>query len=77
MILLADSEGPDQAAHPRRLIRAFAVCLCPKRYLRTARPTRSPINAKAMHITDTRKSNVKSNLFDARLTNIASAEHLA
>ena len=28
VILLADSESPDQTAHPRSLIRAFAVRLC-------------------------------------------------
>ena len=30
MILLADSEGPDQTARMRRLIWAFAVRKCPK-----------------------------------------------
>ena len=30
MILLADSEGPDQTARMRRLIWAFAVSICPK-----------------------------------------------
>ena len=30
MILLADSEGPDQTAQMRSLIWAFAVRICPK-----------------------------------------------
>ena len=30
MILLADSESPDQPAHLRRLIWTFAVRVCPK-----------------------------------------------
>ena len=30
MILLADSAGPDQTAHLRSLIWAFAVCPCPE-----------------------------------------------
>ena len=30
MILLADSEGPDQTARMRRLIRASALHICPK-----------------------------------------------
>ena len=30
MILLVDSEDPDQTAHPRSLIRAFIVRICPK-----------------------------------------------
>ena len=33
MILLTDSEGPDQTARMRRLIWAFAVCIYPKAYL--------------------------------------------
>ena len=36
--LLADSEGPDQPAWMRRLIRAFAVCICPGTCFRMARP---------------------------------------
>ena len=32
MILLGDSEGPDQPARMRRLIWAFAVRICPKRF---------------------------------------------
>ena len=31
MILLVDSEGPDQTAQMRRLIWAFTVCICPKK----------------------------------------------
>ena len=38
MILLADSEGPDQAARMRSLIWAFAVRICPKTSFRMARP---------------------------------------
>ena len=38
MILLADSEGPDQTARMRRLIRAFAARICPKNSFRMARP---------------------------------------
>ena len=38
MILLADSEGPDQTARMRRLIWAFPVRLCPKARFRMARP---------------------------------------
>ena len=38
MILLADSEGPDQTARMRRLIWAFAVCICPKTGFHMARP---------------------------------------
>ena len=30
MILAADSEGPDQTAHTRSLIRAFALRACPE-----------------------------------------------
>ena len=37
MILLADSEGPDQTARMRRLIWAFAVRLRPKTLFRMAR----------------------------------------
>ena len=37
MILLADSEGPDQTARMRRLIWAFAVRICPKTRFRVAR----------------------------------------
>ena len=36
MILLADSEGPDQTARMRSLIWAFAVCICPKARFRIA-----------------------------------------
>ena len=36
MILLADSEGPDETAHMRSLIWAFAVRLCLKTYIRMA-----------------------------------------
>ena len=38
MILLADSEGPDQTARMRRLIWAFIVHICPKRHILIARP---------------------------------------
>ena len=38
MILLAGSEGPDQSARKRRLIRAFAVRICSKTRFRMARP---------------------------------------
>ena len=38
MILFADSEGPDQTARMRSLIRAFAVRICPKTCFRMARP---------------------------------------
>ena len=38
MILLADSEGPDQTARMRRLIWAFAVRICLKTCLRMTRP---------------------------------------
>ena len=37
MILLADSESPDQTARMRSLIRAFAVRLCPRARFRMAR----------------------------------------
>ena len=37
MILLADSEGPDQTARMRRLIWAFAVRILPKVCFRMAR----------------------------------------
>ena len=37
MILQADSEGPDQTARMRSLIRAFTVRICPKTRFRTAR----------------------------------------
>ena len=30
MILLAESEGPDQTARQRSLIWAFALCTCPE-----------------------------------------------
>ena len=33
MIMLADNEGPDQTARMRRLILAFAVRICPKKYV--------------------------------------------
>ena len=36
MILLADSEGPDQTARMRSLIWAFAVRMCPNTYFRMA-----------------------------------------
>ena len=38
-ILFVDSECPDQTARMRRLIRAFAVRICPKTRFRMARPT--------------------------------------
>ena len=38
MILLADSEGPDQTAQMRKLIWAFSVRLYPKTRLSMARP---------------------------------------
>ena len=38
MIVLADSEGPDQTARMRRLIWAFAVRICPKTRFRMALP---------------------------------------
>ena len=38
MIMLADSKGPDQIAHPRSLIWAFAIRICPKTRFRLARP---------------------------------------
>ena len=38
MILVAESEGPDQTVRLRRLIWAFAVCICPKTSFRMARP---------------------------------------
>ena len=38
MVLLADSEGPDQPARMRRLIRAIIVRICPKTRFRMARP---------------------------------------
>ena len=38
MILFTDSKGPDQPAHPRSLIRAFAVRICPKTRFRMTRP---------------------------------------
>ena len=37
-MLLAYNEGPDQTARMRRLIWAFAVCICPKTRFRMARP---------------------------------------
>ena len=36
MILFADSEDPDQTVQMRRLIWAFAVCICPKTGFRMA-----------------------------------------
>ena len=36
LILLADSEGPDQTAHPRSLIRAFTIRICPKTFSNSA-----------------------------------------
>ena len=36
MILLVNSEGPEQTAWMRRLIWAFAVCICPKTFLHGA-----------------------------------------
>ena len=42
MILLADSEGPDQTALMRSLILVFAARVCPKRRFRMARPKWSP-----------------------------------
>ena len=38
MILLADSEGPDQTAQKRRLIWAFAVHICSKKPFCMAQP---------------------------------------
>ena len=38
MILLVDSEGPDQTARMRSLIRAFAVRIWPKTRFRRAQP---------------------------------------
>ena len=38
MILLANSEGPEQTAWMRRLIWAFAVCICPKTRFCMVRP---------------------------------------
>ena len=38
MILLADSEGPDQTARMRSPIWAFTVRICPKTVYRMARP---------------------------------------
>ena len=38
MILLADSEDPDQTARTRRLIRAFAARICLKTRFRMTRP---------------------------------------
>ena len=38
MILLADSEGPDQTARMRSPIWAFAVRICPNTYFRNPRP---------------------------------------
>ena len=38
MILLADSESPDQTARMRRLIWTFAVRICPKTRFGMARP---------------------------------------
>ena len=38
MILLIDSEGPDQTARMRRLILVFVVCICPKTRFRLTRP---------------------------------------
>ena len=38
MILLADSEGPDQTARMRRLLWAFAVRICPRTQFRKPRP---------------------------------------
>ena len=38
MILFADSEGPNQTARMRRLIWAFAVCICHKTRFRMERP---------------------------------------
>ena len=39
MIVLAESECPDQIARMRRLIKAFAVRVCLKTHFRIARPT--------------------------------------
>ena len=38
MIMFTDSEGPDQTARMRRLIRAFAFRICPKTHFRMVRP---------------------------------------
>ena len=38
MILLVDSEGPDQTVQMRRLIWAFAVRICPKTHFHMALP---------------------------------------
>ena len=38
MIMWADSESPDQTAHLRSLIWAFAIRICPKTRFRLARP---------------------------------------
>ena len=38
MVLLADSEGPDQIAWMRRLIWAFAIRICSKTRFRMVRP---------------------------------------
>ena len=38
VILFADSEGPDQTARMRRLIWAFAVCICSNTRFLIARP---------------------------------------
>ena len=46
MILLADSEGPDQTARMRSLIWAIAVRICPKTRFRVARPILAEIHIK-------------------------------
>ena len=38
MVLLADSDGPDQTARMRSLIWAFAVCIRPSTRFRKGRP---------------------------------------
>ena len=38
MILLADSEGPDQTVRMHRLIWAFAVYICPKTHFPMPQP---------------------------------------
>ena len=51
MILLADSEGPDQTAHPRSLIWAFTVRICPKTCFRIARRIYEPQREKTYLLT--------------------------
>ena len=50
MILLVDSDGPDQTARTRSLVWAFAVCICPKTRFRMGRPISESVSGSATDI---------------------------